>query len=152
MDRGDRTATPPPGRNAAGRIYRARSCRARRPRRAATGRSRSRRARRPISPAASKAPLYPRTRRRGEEVARIGEAICADRAAIGQRESAAVVFAHVGARGPVDELDLEDHAALDHADFAGRDVDHAELGAEAKLVLLRDDEELAVRVEEILVA
>src|SRR5262249_11620547 len=88
----------------------------------------------------------------GEEVARIGEAICADRAAMGQRESAAVVFAHIGARGPVDELDLEDHAALDHADLAGRDVDYAELGAETKLVLLRDDEELAVRVEEILVA
>ena len=87
---------------------------------------------------------------RREEVARIGEAIRADRPAVGQREAAAVVLADVGARRTVDQLDAEDHAARNDADFARLDLDHAELGAEAQRALLRDDEQLAVRVAEVL--
>src|SRR5207244_9410663 len=84
---------------------------------------------------------------RSKKVARIGEAICPDRSAIGKREGAAVVFAHIGARRAIDEFDSKHHAALDHADLARLDVDHAEFGAEAKLVVLRACEELASRLE-----
>ena len=46
-----------------------------------------------------------------QEIAPVGEAIGADRPAVGQRECAAVVFADVGARRTVDELNAEDDAA-----------------------------------------
>src|SRR5439155_1564586 len=40
-----------------------------------------------------------------KKVARIGEAICPDRPAIGTREGAGVVLAHIGARWAIDEFD-----------------------------------------------
>ena len=86
------------------------------------------------------------------EVARIGEAVGADRPAVGQGEGAAVILAQIGPRRPVDQLDPEDDAALDQADLAGLDLDDAELGAEAQPAFLRHDQILAVGVEEILVA
>ena len=85
---------------------------------------------------------------RCEKIPGIGEAIGPDRTAIGQGEGTAVVFAHIGAGRPVDQLDLEDHAAGNDADLSGLDVDHAELGPEAQLVVLRDDQQLAVGIEE----
>jgi len=86
---------------------------------------------------------------RGEEVARIGKAIGPDRAAIRQREGAAVVLAHIGARRPFDELDPEDHAALDDTDLPGLDLDHPELRAQAQLASLCHDEQFAVGIAEI---
>ena len=92
--------------------------------------------------------LVGRTRR--QEVARIGEAVGADRPAVRQREATAVILADVGAHRSVDEFDAEDDAARNDADLARLDVDDAELGAEADLALLRDDEEFTVGVIEVL--
>src|SRR6478752_384975 len=75
-------------------------------------------------------------RGRGEEVARVREAIRTDRSAVRQREAAAVVLAHIGARRTVDQLDAEDHAARNDAYFARRDLDHTEFSAEAQAPLL----------------
>ena len=87
----------------------------------------------------------------GLEVARVGQAIGADRPAVGQRELGAVVFADVAARGAVDQFDAEFDAARDDADIAGRYVDAAELGEKAQARLLRHDQQLAVGVVEVLV-
>ena len=84
----------------------------------------------------------------GQEVARICQAIGADRAAIGQRERPAVVLTDIGARRTVQRLGAELHAARENADFAGLDVDHPELREEAQPSLLRDDQQFAVRIEE----
>ena len=89
-------------------------------------------------------------RDRRVEIARVGEAVGADRPAVRQRQRAAVVLAHVGARRSVDQFAAEDHAAGNDADFAGLDLDDAELGAEAQLVLLRHDQHLAIGIEEVL--
>ena len=85
------------------------------------------------------------------EVARIGQAVGADRPAIGQRELGAVVLADIAARRSVDQLDLEHQAARQDADLARLDLDHAHLGDEAHAAHLRHDQQLAVGVEEMIV-
>ncbi len=99
--RDDRTAPSRPARSAAGRICRDSSCRARRSRRSANA-------------AACDAEQFAapfddqRVRRidilvgrhRRKEVARVGEAIGADRPAVRQRERAAVILADIAARQP----------------------------------------------------
>ena len=90
-------------------------------------------------------------RDRREEVARIGEAIGADRPALRQREGAAVILAEIAARGAVRNLDAEFHAARDHGDLAGLDVDAAEFGDEAQIALLRHEHHLAVGIVEMLI-
>ena len=87
----------------------------------------------------------------GEEVARIGEAIGADRTALRQREGAAVILAHVSTRGPAGDLDAEFHAARDHHDFAGLGIDPAELGDETQIPLLRHEQHLAIGIIEMLI-
>ncbi len=86
-----------------------------------------------------------------EEVARVGQAVGADRPAFRQRERAAVVFAQVAARRTVAELDPNLDAARDHRALAGFDVDDAELGPQPQLALLLDEQHLAVGVVEVLV-
>ncbi len=90
-------------------------------------------------------------RDRREEIARIGKAIGADRAALRQREGAAVILAEIAARGAAGNLDAEFHAARDHRDLAGLDVDPAELGDEAQIALLRHEHHLAVGIVEMLI-
>ena len=90
-------------------------------------------------------------RDRREEVARIGEAIGADRPALRQREGAAVILAEIAARRAGRNLDAEFHAARDHGDLAGLDVDAAEFGDEAQIALLRHEHHLAVGIVEMLV-
>ena len=90
-------------------------------------------------------------RDRGEEVARIGEAIGADRAALRQREGAAVIFAEIAARRAAGEFDAELDAARDHRDLAGLDIDAAELGDEAQIALLHHEHHLAVGIVEMLI-
>ena len=106
------------------------------------------------------APLHEQPRRRvavlvgrdrRQEVARVGQAVGADRAALGQRERAAVVLAEIAARRAVRQLDAKLDAARDHRDLAGLDVDDAELGAEPQPALLRHEQQLAVGVVEVLV-
>ena len=86
------------------------------------------------------------------EVARIGEAVGADGAELGQAERQAVVFADVAAGLLLLKHDAEFDAARDHADLAGRDVEDAEFGVEAQRAELGNDEQLAVGgVEEAVV-
>ncbi|MPL83872.1 hypothetical protein SDC9_29831 [bioreactor metagenome] len=85
------------------------------------------------------------------EVARVGEAVRADRAAAGQVELLAVILAHEAAGGAVQHLDPIDEAARQDGDFLGLEVDHAELGAEPQPALLRHHQQLAVGREEIFV-
>ena len=146
QDRADRASS------GAGRTCRARSCRARRRRRAASGRA---------SAAQSAPPHFTYIREgasrvlvggdRRQEVARVGQAVGADRPALGQRERAAVVLAQIAAGRPARELDPDLHAARDDGDLAGLDVDDAELGPEPQLALLRHEQHLAVGVVEVLV-
>ena len=89
---------------------------------------------------------------RRQEVARIGQAVGADRAEVGQAEAGAVVLADVAARRAVRQLDAEAHAARDDDDLLRLGVDHAELGDEALPALLRHDQHLAVGVVEDAVA
>ena len=86
-----------------------------------------------------------------EEVARIREAVGADRAALRQGKRAAVILTEVAAGRPVSELDADLHAARDDRDLAWLDVDDAELGRKPQLALLRHEEHLAVGIVEILV-
>src|SRR6188474_1384639 len=69
------------------------------------------------------------------EVARVGETVGADRAAVGQRELGAVVLADIAARGRTGELDLENHAARHDADLAWLDTDGAHFGDNDKAAL-----------------
>ena len=85
------------------------------------------------------------------EVARIGQAVGADRPAIGKRELGAVVLADIAAHRTADQLDLEDHAARDDAHFARPHLDDAHLGDEADAAFLRHDQQLAVGIEEMIV-
>ncbi len=90
-------------------------------------------------------------RDRGEEIAGVGKAVGADRAALRQREGAAVIFAEIAARGAACDLDAEFHAARDHHDLAGLGVDPAELGDETQVALLRHEHHLAVGIVEMLI-
>ena len=90
-------------------------------------------------------------RDRGQEIARIGKAIGADRPALRQREGAAVVFADVAARGARRNLDAEFHAARNHHDLAGLGIDPAELGDEAQIALLWHEQHLAIGIVEMLI-
>src|ERR1041385_5232451 len=85
-----------------------------------------------------------------EEIARVRQTIRADRAAVRQRETAAVVLADIGPRRAVDRLRAKDDAAWNDADFARLDLDHSELSREAQRALLRDDKQLTVSVTEVL--
>ena len=85
---------------------------------------------------------------RRQEVARVGEAVRADRAEVGQAEVGAEVLADVAARLTVEQLDSKANAARDDDDLLRLDVDRAELGDEALAAVLRDDEQLAVGVVE----
>src|SRR3954462_5002085 len=80
----------------------------------------------------------------GEKVARVSQAVGADRAALGQGQSAAVVLAEVAPRRTAAQFDAELHATRDHCDLAGPNVDDAELGPEAEHTLLRDEKQLTV--------
>ena len=86
-------------------------------------------------------------RDRRQEIARVREPARADRPELGQAKVRAVVLANVAACGPV-ELDAEFHAARHDADFAGRDVQDAELGSHGQRALLRHDQKLTVGVVE----
>jgi hypothetical protein len=84
----------------------------------------------------------------GLEVARVGEAVGADRAAVGQVELLAVVLADEAAARAFEDFHAVEEAAGEERDLLRLDVDDAEFGAEAQAAFLRDDEKFAVgRVE-----
>ena len=80
-----------------------------------------------------------------EEIARIGEAVGADRAQLGEAEGRAIVLADVAACRALD-LGAELDAARHHRDLAGSGDEAAEFGRERERALLGDDEELAIGV------
>ena len=141
-DRADRVEA------ARGRTCTARSCRARRRRRAASGRSRPPRGCPGTWRRARTSPRGPRTRRRapGSRAGWRGRSSRSGRGRAGERR--AEVLADVAARGAVDELDAEAHAARHDGDLLRLDVDEADLGREAEPPLLRHDQQLAVGVRE----
>jgi hypothetical protein len=83
-------------------------------------------------------------RHRDHEVARVGQAIGADHAEVGQPQAGAEVLAHVAARRAVEQLDAEAHAARDHHDLLRLGLDHAQFGGKAQPALLQHDQQLAV--------
>ena len=78
------------------------------------------------------------------EVARVGQAVRADGAAMGQVELLAIVLADEAAAGAFEHLDPVDEAAGDHGDLLWRQVDHTEFGREAQPPLLRHPQQFAV--------
>ena len=90
-------------------------------------------------------------RDRRQEVARIGEAVRADRAELGQPEQRAVVLADVAARRRIAGASstANSHAARQTARFRpGSTSSDAELGRDAQRALLRNDQHLTVGVVE----
>src|SRR5438552_3304782 len=69
---------------------------------------------------------------RRAEIARIGEAVGADRAQFWKPEERAVILADIASRSSVRQLDPELDAARNHGNFSGFRLDHAELGGEAR--------------------
>jgi hypothetical protein len=90
--------------------------------------------------------LIPGVRR--QEVARIGQAVGADRPQVRQAEQAAVIFGDIAPRRPVRQQHPEAHTARHQRHFAGAQVDAAHLGQQLQPPLLRDDQQLAIGVEE----
>ncbi len=88
-------------------------------------------------------------RMRGFEVARVGQAIGADRPQVRQAHQAAEVLADIAACLAIGQLDAKAHPARDHRDLLRLDLDHAELGEQAQAAVLGHDQQFAVGVVEI---
>src|SRR5690606_21404348 len=84
-----------------------------------------------------------------QEVPGIGEAVGTDWSALRAGEARTVVLAHEPAGCPVTQLYLELHAARQKGDLARREIDQAQFRAEAQAAELRDHQQLAVRVVEV---
>src|SRR4249919_669462 len=82
------------------------------------------------------------------EVARIGQAVAADRAQVRQAHERAEVLADVTARFAVRQRDAEADATRDQRDLLRFDVQHAEFGFDVQATLLRHDQELRIGVVE----
>src|SRR5215467_6426288 len=82
----------------------------------------------------------------GAEIARVGEAIGADRAEIGQTEERPVILADIAPRPVIDEVDAEFDAARHDGDLARTRLDHPELGGEQQTSRLWQDQQLPVSV------
>ena len=86
-----------------------------------------------------------------QEITRVGQAVGADRATLGQGERAAIVLAHIARSGAVRQRHAELDPARDDRDLARCEVDQAELGCQMQATLLRDDQQLAIGIVEVLV-
>src|SRR6202012_5261456 len=85
-------------------------------------------------------------RDRREEVARIGQAVGADRSALRQREGASVILAAIAARGTGGNLKPEFYATRDHRDLTPLDIEATKFGGESQIALLRHEHHLAIRI------
>src|SRR5262245_31599674 len=83
---------------------------------------------------------------RVEEIPRVGEPVRADRSEVGHPEMGAKVLADITARCPVEQLDAKAYAAWNDGDLLWRDLEQPHLRGESQPALLRDDQQLAVRV------
>ena len=83
-----------------------------------------------------------------EKIAHIGKAVGAERAELRQPQRDAVILADIAARRPVRQLDAKAQAARNDDDLAGRRLDDAELGDEARAAELRHDQHFAVGIVE----
>ena len=84
-----------------------------------------------------------------QEIARVGKPVGSDGTELGQPEVRAVVFAHIAACSRSFELHLEPQAARDQRDLAGLHFESSQLGREVQRALLRDEQQLSVRVVEV---
>src|SRR5690554_90689 len=82
------------------------------------------------------------------EMPGIGQAVGAYGAELRQAQGGAEVLQHVAARGSVQQLDAEAHAARDDGNLAGLQVDQAQLCGQPQPTFLRHDQHLAVGVIE----
>ena len=89
------------------------------------------------------------SRDRREEVARVRQAIAADRPKVGQLQHRAEVLADVAARFAVRQGNRKTDAARDQGDFLRLHLQHAHLGGDAQAALLRHDQQFAVGIVEI---
>ncbi len=83
-----------------------------------------------------------------QEVARIGQAVGADRPQLRQAQQGAVVLADIAARRPIHQVDPEAHAAGDDRDLQRRHLKDPHLGDQPKPPFLGDHQQLPVGVEE----
>ena len=88
---------------------------------------------------------------RSFEIARVGQAVRADRTAAGQREFCAVVFANESACLIVQQVNFENHSSRQNAYFKRFKFDLAELGKDRQPARLRNDQQFRIRVVKKLV-
>lgn len=88
---------------------------------------------------------------RCQKIARVSEAVGADRSSFRQGEGSAVILAQIAARRPSWQFDANLHAARDHGDLAWHNVNDAELRAKAEFALLLYEEHFAIGIVEVFV-
>jgi len=85
---------------------------------------------------------------RGEEIARIGQAVAADRPQVRKAHERTEVLAHIAACLAIRQCHPEADAARDHRDLLRLHVEHAQFGFDVQPALLRHDQQLAIGVVE----
>ncbi len=85
---------------------------------------------------------------RALEIARIGQAVSADRTELRKPEHGPIVFTDIPPGGRVQQDHREANAARDHGDLQGLKVDQPKLGDEPQPALLGHDQQLAIGIEE----
>ena len=89
---------------------------------------------------------------RHQEIARVREAVRADRSEVGQPERRTEILADVAASATRLHIHSKAQAARNDCDFLGLQIDAAELGAKSQCSELRHDQQFAVRTVEAAVA
>ncbi len=82
------------------------------------------------------------------KVARIGQAVGADRAEVGQAKRMTMVFQHIAGRMSVRQGDAELHATRYDGNLQRFNLQHTHFGEDHKPSRLRHDQQLAIGIEE----
>jgi hypothetical protein len=83
-----------------------------------------------------------------QEVARVGQAVAADRPQVRQLEHGAKVFADIAACDTIRQADTEADTARNQGNFLRFHVEYAKLGFNMQAPLLRHDEEFTIGIAE----
>ncbi len=86
--------------------------------------------------------------RRRLEVARVRQAVGADRPQVRQPQGRAEILAKIATRRAIRQLDPETQPARNDHNLLRLDLDQTQFGSHAQPSLLRDDEQLGIRVVE----